>query len=541
MPVIAAVNGFCLGGGIGLVGNADIIVAADDATFGLPEVDRGALGAATHLARLVPQHKMRAMVYTSATATAAELHAFGSVLEVVDPAQLRDAALGVAAQIAEKSPTVIRAAKESLNGIDPVDVKRSYRFEQGFTFELNLSGGQRRGPRRLRREARCGVRRMSIPDKRTTEDEVVAELRDGMTIGIGGWGSRRKPMSFVRAILRSPLTDLTVVSYGGPDVGLLCAAGKVRKAVYGFVSLDSIPLEPHFRLARQSGAVEAMELDEGMLLLGLQAAAWRVPFLPTRAGLGSDLLRVMPEIRTVASPYPGPDGSEPEELVAMPALELDVALIHMNRADQGGNGQFLGPDLYMDDLMAMAATRTFLSAERIVATEDFARYGSFHTQRISRLMVDGVVEAPGGAHFTECPPDYGRDEAFQKEYAATAVVARAVGRVQDPLARPRVGGRLPGRGAGPHRWRCRRVERATSEPREHRRCAAARRSSGWGVSRIGGAERAGGEASKSCARSAWWRWPSASAATARSCATPSAPSPWSAGGWPVRPSSPPWS
>jgi len=140
VPVIAAVNGFCLGGGIGLVGNADIIVASDDATFGLPEVDRGALGAATHLARLVPAHRMRAMVYTSATATAAELHHFGSVLQVVPLDQLRAAALGVAAQIAAKSPTVIRAAKESLNGIDPVDVKRSYRFEQGFTFELNLSG-----------------------------------------------------------------------------------------------------------------------------------------------------------------------------------------------------------------------------------------------------------------------------------------------------------------------------------------------------------------------------------------------------------------
>jgi enoyl-CoA hydratase len=140
VPVIAAVNGFCLGGGIGLVGNADIIIAADDATFGLPEVDRGALGAATHLSRLVPQHKMRAMVYTSATATAAELHHFGSVLQVVPQAQLRDAAFAVAQGIAAKSPTVIRAAKESLNGIDLWDVKRSYRFEQGFTFELNLSG-----------------------------------------------------------------------------------------------------------------------------------------------------------------------------------------------------------------------------------------------------------------------------------------------------------------------------------------------------------------------------------------------------------------
>ncbi|MCC6338999.1 MAG: enoyl-CoA hydratase family protein [Acidimicrobiia bacterium] len=140
VPVVAAVHGYCLGGGIGLVGNADVIVASDDATFGLPEVDRGALGAATHLARLVPQHRMRAMVYTSATATAAELHAYGSVLRVVPRADLRDTALEVAREIAAKSPTVIRAAKESLNGIDPVDVKRSYRFEQGFTFELNLSG-----------------------------------------------------------------------------------------------------------------------------------------------------------------------------------------------------------------------------------------------------------------------------------------------------------------------------------------------------------------------------------------------------------------
>ena len=140
VPVIAAVNGFCVGGGIGLIGNADVIVAADDATFALPEVDRGALGAATHLSRLVPQHKMRSMVYTSASATAQELHAFGSVLEVVPQAELRTAAFRVAEAIAAKSPVVIRAAKECLNGIDPWDVKRSYRFEQGFTFELNLSG-----------------------------------------------------------------------------------------------------------------------------------------------------------------------------------------------------------------------------------------------------------------------------------------------------------------------------------------------------------------------------------------------------------------
>ena len=248
-----------------------------------------------------------------------------------------------------------------------------------------------------------------------SERDVVAELRSGMTVGVGGWGSRRKPMSLVRAVLRSGLDDLHIVSYGGPDVGLLCAAGKVRKVTCGFVSLDTIPLEPHFRAARQSAAIEVREFDEGAFYLGLLAASHRVPFYPTRAGLGSDMLTYNPDLKTVVSPYG--DGAE---LVAVPAFDIDVSLIHMNRADAAGNGQFLGPDLYFDDLFAMAARRTFMSCERVVPTERFLDEGSVHTLRIPRLHTDGVVEAPGGAHFTECPPDYGRDEAFQREYAATA-------------------------------------------------------------------------------------------------------------------------
>ena len=265
------------------------------------------------------------------------------------------------------------------------------------------------------------------PDKRVTEDDVAAEVRDGMTIGIGGWGSRRKPMALVRAIARSGVRDLTVVSYGGPDVGVLCGAGAVKKVVYSFVSLDSIPLEPHFRAARQAGTIETTELDEGMFLLGLQAAAWRVPFLPTRAGLGSDVLRPGNGITTVVSPYPGPDDGPGEELVAMPALTLDVALVHMNRADARGSGQYLGVDPYFDDLFCLAAQRRFLSCERVVATEDLAAGGPVQSLRINRLMTDGVVEAPGGAHFTSCPPDYERDEAFQREYAASAKSPEAWG------------------------------------------------------------------------------------------------------------------
>jgi glutaconate CoA-transferase subunit A len=254
-----------------------------------------------------------------------------------------------------------------------------------------------------------------VPDKRVTIDEIAGEVHDGMTIGIGGWGSRRKPMALIRALCRSSVKDLRVVSYGGPDVGLLCRAGKVREVVYAFVSLDSIALEPHFRNARQSGAVTTMELDEGMFLLGLQAAAWRVPFLPTRVGLGSDVMRFNPSLKTVRSPY-----ADGDELVAMPALHLDLALIHMHRGDQGGTGQYLNVDPYFDDLMCMAAGRRFMSVERIVETEQFLAAGPPQSIRINRLMTDGVVETPNGAHFTECVPDYPRDEAFQRAYTASA-------------------------------------------------------------------------------------------------------------------------
>jgi glutaconate CoA-transferase subunit A len=254
-----------------------------------------------------------------------------------------------------------------------------------------------------------------VNDKRMTVDEAVAGVTDGMTIGIGGWGSRRKPMAFVRALVRKGVKDLTVVSYGGPDIGTLCATGQLKKAVYGFVSLDSIPLEPHFRKARQNGTLEAVELDEGMFLLGLRAAAQRLPFLPTRAGLGSDVLKINPHLKTVKSPYD--DG---EELVAVPALNVDVAFIHMNRADASGNGQALGRDPYFDNLFCMAAKKTFMSCEKILPTQELVGGGPLQSLLISRMMVSGVVEAPNGAHFTECPPDYARDEKFQREYAATA-------------------------------------------------------------------------------------------------------------------------
>jgi glutaconate CoA-transferase, subunit A len=266
-----------------------------------------------------------------------------------------------------------------------------------------------------------------MSDKRVGVDDIVGELRSGMTVGIGGWGSRRKPMAVVRAICRSDLTDLTLVAYGGPDVGLLCAMGKVRKVVCGFVTLDSIALDPHWRAARQHGRVEVMEVDEGMFFLGLQAAAWRVPFLPTRAGLGSDVLTVNPDLRLVRSPYGAgnPHLADPAdadvELVAMPALRLDAAIVHTNRADTAGNGQILSPDPFFDALFLGAAQRRFITTERVVENGTLVGEGEpLVSVPIHRMLTDGVAPTPGGAHFTANPPDYGRDEAFQKQYAAAA-------------------------------------------------------------------------------------------------------------------------
>ncbi|MCL2581331.1 MAG: acyl CoA--acetate/3-ketoacid CoA transferase subunit alpha [Streptosporangiales bacterium] len=247
----------------------------------------------------------------------------------------------------------------------------------------------------------------------TTPQEIVAELRDGMTIGIGGWGSRRKPMALVREIYRSNLKDLTIVSCGGPDVGLLCTAGKVRKLIAPFVTMDSVALEPHFREARKARTIEFAEYDEGMFMFGLLAAAHRLPFMPTRAGLGSDVMTVNADLQTVTSPYE--DG---EELVAVPALTADVSLVHMDIADTRGNGRYLGADPYLDDLFAKAAARTFLSAEELTRPGELG--GPPQALLVSRMHVTGVTETPGGAHFTSIGSGGQRDESFQRHYAKSA-------------------------------------------------------------------------------------------------------------------------
>jgi glutaconate CoA-transferase, subunit A len=251
-------------------------------------------------------------------------------------------------------------------------------------------------------------------DKRMSLAEIVASLRDGMTLGIGGWGPRRKPMALVREILRSPLKDLTIVSYGGADVGMLCAAGKVKKLVFAFVSLDGIPLEPWFRKSREAGAIEVLEVDEGMFQWGLKAAAFGLPFLPTRVGMGTDLA-ALGGLKTVQSPYE--DG---ETLVAMTALKLDAALIHVNRCDWRGNVQLLGPDSYYDEWFAKAAARTYVSTEELVDKIEDHYPDDAKENTFERCFVSGVVEIPCGAHPSSMPPLHGPDMKWFKAYADAA-------------------------------------------------------------------------------------------------------------------------
>ncbi len=251
-------------------------------------------------------------------------------------------------------------------------------------------------------------------DKRMTAPEIIANLSDGMTLGIGGWGPRRKPMSLVREILRSDLKDLTVVAYGGADVGMLCAAGKVKKLVFAFVSLDAIPLEPWFRKAREAGLLEVIELDEGMFQWGLKAASFRLPFLPTRVGIGTDLAE-LGGLKTVTSPY-----DDNETLIAMPALKLDAAIIHVNRCDWRGNLQAFGPDVYYDEWFARAADRTYLSCEELVDKMEDHYPEDAQANIVERSFISGVVEAPAGAHPSSMPPHYGWDMKALKEYAAAA-------------------------------------------------------------------------------------------------------------------------
>ncbi len=259
-------------------------------------------------------------------------------------------------------------------------------------------------------------------DKRMTVDDIVDKLSDGMTIGIGGWATRRKPMALVRAIARSGLKDLTLVAgYGGPDIGILAATGKIKKLVFAFASLDHFPLEPHFRLQRQAGAFEVLELDEGMFHWGLRAGAMKLPFLPTRVGIGTDIITQSGfNFKTVKSPYE--DG---EELVAMPAITPDVALIHAHRSDQRGNLLTWSLDPLFDELLVRASGKAYATVEKVVPTADLDMRNNTRFNLVERAMITGVAEVPFGAHPTSAAPDYQLDLKHLKTYVDSAASPEA--------------------------------------------------------------------------------------------------------------------
>lgn len=258
-----------------------------------------------------------------------------------------------------------------------------------------------------------------MPDKRLSSRDVVAEIHDGDTLVIGGWGGSRRPMALIREIARSGLKDLTLVSFAGIDADLLIGAGKVKKLVSPMMSFEGAPgTVGNYRRARQNGILQLMELSEQLCRLGLRAAAERLPFYPTRCGLGTDLLNVNPGMETFQSPYTG------ETLVAMPSLRGNVALIHVNAADPSGYGQILG-EPFFDALAAKAADRVFLSCERVVSLADLK--ADPHTVHIDRLWVHGVLEAPYGAHPGDCYPDYDWDGQHLSEYSKASADEGAFG------------------------------------------------------------------------------------------------------------------
>ncbi|MFH1091551.1 MAG: CoA-transferase [Pseudomonadota bacterium] len=245
-------------------------------------------------------------------------------------------------------------------------------------------------------------------DKRVSLEESIRDLTDGASLAVGGWGCFRKPMALIRAMARSSLKDLTILSFAGMDLDLLIGAGKVKAAVFGFVSFEFAPGEPrHFKAARTQGRVEMKEISEYMVICRLKAAAERLPFYPVRGGLGTDILTLNPEIKTIQDPY------NHETLVAMPAFRPDYTLIHVNEADQLGNARILG-DPYLDKLMAQAADKVVLSAEKIVPV------GSIQDSTIVGCWVDKVVEAPQGAYPSECYPLY---DFEPKEFARYSQMA----------------------------------------------------------------------------------------------------------------------
>lgn len=235
-------------------------------------------------------------------------------------------------------------------------------------------------------------------NKQMTVDQVVKQIKNGDSIVIGGWGLVRKPLGLVRAIAQSNLKDLTIIGLAGMDLDMLVAAGKVKKAITGFVAFEGGEGRAvAYDDARKNQTIEYEELSEYLLIAGLKAASERLPFYPTRSGLGTDILTMNPQIKTFKAPYTG------EKLVAMPALHADVALIHANEASTEGYATIKGDRLW-DHIMIRAADKVFVSAERVVTRQELQK--DVANIKVLTPWVTGVVEMPNGARPGTLFPDY---------------------------------------------------------------------------------------------------------------------------------------
>lgn len=247
-------------------------------------------------------------------------------------------------------------------------------------------------------------------------DEMVALIGRDDLIAFGGGGIQRKPMAAAAAIARSDLTGLDVASFlGGPEVDLLIGLGKVRRLHFAFVGFDAFGLAPNFRAARQRGELEIVEYSEGLMMAAYEAAAKRLPFLPSRFGLGTGIVDTPTSpFRQFACPLTG------ETLLAVPALAPDIAIVHVNEADEMGNG-LIHSDAFADMLLVQAAKKVVLTAERIVDEIPGERRG--RSTFVSRLWVDHIVEAPGGGGFSAVFPDYRFDLPKLLDYQKNATDA----------------------------------------------------------------------------------------------------------------------
>lgn len=256
-------------------------------------------------------------------------------------------------------------------------------------------------------------------DKRMTPKQAVDELiKDGDSICFGGWGSTRKPMAMIREIIRSKKKNLTFMAFGGLDIDILIGAKKIKKLIFPFMSLEPATNAPlNFRRARKEGTLNVMELSEHLFWQGLKAGAERLPFFPSRSGIGTDVLTVNPQIKVITAPYTR------EKLVAMPAINPDVVILHVNAADPSGWGQILGDPMF-DSIMARAAKKTILSAERVVPLSELKQ--DYDHIEIGRMWVNAVVEAPYGAHPGNIYPEYRTvDEAHLAEYTKASADAES--------------------------------------------------------------------------------------------------------------------